>query len=68
MLLSVQFTVPVYIVQCTLYSVHTDADCLPCSLTFKGQMLLRIHELLGLQPPSGARAIQVLLSTRLALH
>jgi len=31
----------------------------PCSLTFKGQMLHRIHDLLGLEVPSGMKSIQV---------
>ena len=32
----------------------------PCSLTFKSQMLVKIHELLGLEKPPDRRAIQVL--------
>ena len=32
----------------------------PCSLTFKSQMLIKIHELLGLEKPPDRRAIQVL--------
>ena len=31
----------------------------PCSLTFKSQMLLKIHELLGIAKPPDRRAIQV---------
>ena len=32
----------------------------PCSLTFKSQMLVKIHELLGLEKPPDRRAIQVM--------
>ena len=32
----------------------------PCSLTFKSQMLLKIHELLGIAKPPDRRAIQVM--------
>ena len=32
----------------------------PCSLTFKSQMLNKIHELLGIPKPADRRAIQVI--------
>lgn len=32
----------------------------PCSLTFKSQMLVKIHELLGIAKPPDRRAIQVM--------
>ena len=31
----------------------------PCSLTFKSQMLTKIHELLGIEKPVDRRAVQV---------
>ena len=36
----------------------------PCSLTFRAQMMIRIHELLGIEKPPERKAIQVILIDR----